>query len=125
MGNLLAACCHEADISDRAGAQQLLAPLVGHFPRLATIWADQGYSGPDTHDWVQKTLKVELEIVERPAGSHTFKVLPRRWVVERSIAHLGRSRRLAKDYEHFPATTVGILWASETARLLKQVTKAA
>jgi len=125
MGNLLAVCCHAADISDRAGAQTLLAALIGRFPRLATIWADQGYSGPDTIDWVQATLGVTLEIVERPPGSHGFQVLPRRWVVERSIAWWGRNRRLSKDYEKYAATTEGVIWSSEAARLLNHVTKAA
>lgn len=124
MGNLLAAGCHAADINDRVGARHLLAPIVGRFPRLERIWADQGYSGPETREWVWDTLMVAWEVVERPKRSHTFEVLPRRWVVERSLAHLGRSRRLAKDYEKYPATTVGIIWSTEMARLLKHVTRA-
>jgi putative transposase len=87
MGNLLAAICHPANVSDRAGARLLLAPLVDCWRRLRLIWADQGYSGPDLAEWVLATLGVQLAIVARPAGLAEFQVVPRRWVVERTQAH--------------------------------------
>jgi putative transposase len=92
---------------------------------LGKIWADQGYAGAEFTEEVAHTSGIILEIVERPAGSHTFTALPRRWVVERSLAWLGRDRRLSKDYERYPATTEGIIWLSEMSRLLKRATSVA
>ena len=123
-GNLLAVCCTAANIADLAGARALLESLGGRFPRLKKIWADQGYSGAAFAESVNAKYGISFEVVQRPAGSHTFTVLPRRWVVERSLAWLGRDRRLSKDYERSPATTEGIIWLSEASRLLKHVTKA-
>jgi len=69
-------------------------------PRLRTIWVDQGYRGEGLRHWVAATLRVVLEVVAPAAGQRGFAVLPRRWVVERSLAWLSRNRRLSKDYEY-------------------------
>ena len=90
MGLLLAVVVHAANIQDRDGAKLVLTKLMGRFPRLKLIWADAGYAG-------------QL-VVRRPSDSHHFEVLPRRWVVERTLAWLGRCRRLSKDYEALPET---------------------
>lgn len=104
LGLLLAVVVHAANIQDRDGAKLVLAKLVGRFPRLKLIWADGGYAG-QLVEWVRTWCGWLLEIVKRPPDSHQFQVLPRRWVVERTFAWLGRCRRLSKDYEELPQTS--------------------
>ena len=104
MGMLLAVVVHPADIQDRDGAKLVIEKLKGRFPRLRLIWADAGYAG-QLVDWVEAYAGYVLEIVKRPRASHHFEVLPRRWVVERTLAWLGRCRRLSKDYEALPETS--------------------
>ena len=103
MGLLLAVVVHPANIQDRDGARLVIDKLIGRFPRLRLIWADAGYSG-QLVDWVMSMSGWVLEIVKRPRASHQFEVLPRRWVVERTLAWLGRCRRLSKDYEALTGT---------------------
>lgn len=88
---------HAANIQDRDGAKLVLAKLAQGFDRLKLIWADGGYRGK-LIDWVWTTLGRTLEIVKRNE-THCFQVLPKRWIVERTFAWLGRYRRLSKDYE--------------------------
>jgi putative transposase len=104
LGLLLVVVVHAANIQDRDGAKLVLAKLVGRFPRLKLIWADGGYAG-QLVEWVRTLSGWLLEIVKRPLDSHQFQVLPRRWVVERTFAWLGRCRRLSKDYEELAQTS--------------------
>ena len=104
LGLQLAVVVHAANIQDRDGAKLVLAKLVGRFPRLKLIWADGGYAG-QLVEWSRTFGGWLLEIVKRPPDSHQFQVLPRRWVVERTLAWLGRCRRLSKDYEELPQTS--------------------
>jgi putative transposase len=99
----LAVVVHAANIQDRDGAKLVLAKLVGRFPRLKVIWADGGYAG-QLVEWVFGLGGWLLEIVKRPLDSHHFEVLPKRWIVERTLGWLGRCRRLSKDYEALPET---------------------
>jgi putative transposase len=104
LGLLLAVVVHTANIQDRDGAQLVLSKLLGRFPRLKLIWADAAYGG-QLVDWARIFGGWLLEVVKRAKGSHSFNVLPRRWVVERTLAWLGRCRRLSKDYEELPQTS--------------------
>ncbi len=103
-GLLLAVVVHPANIHDRDGAKRVIDKIVDRFPRLSLIWADGGYAGKLV-EWVMSVSGWTLEIVRRPKGSSRFEVLPRRWVVERTIAWLGKCRRLSKDYEALPKTS--------------------
>lgn len=104
LGLVWAAVVHAADVQDPVGARLVLPKLVGSVPRLKVILADRIYRGTlavvawALGQWV-------LEIVARPQGQKGFSVLPKRWVVERTFAWLGRNRRLSKDYERLAATT--------------------
>jgi putative transposase len=98
LGLVLAVVVHAASVQDRDGAKLVLAKLLGHFPRLQLLWADGGYAGKLV-DWVRETCGWVLAIVKRSDDAQGFQVLPKRWIVERTCAWLGRYRRLSKDYE--------------------------
>ena len=110
-GFLLQVLVHRADIQERAGAKLLLEKLNFPTRRLKLIWADAGYWGKDFGDWIQENCRCRLEIVSanelinRRQGRQGYVPLPRRWVVERSFAWLGRYRRLSKDYEQNTASS--------------------
>ena len=109
MGLILAVVVHGADIQDRDGAKLLFERLWGRFPRLELIWADGAYGG-ELLEWVKTFFGWVLEIVKRPNKDQKgFVVLPRRWVVERTIGWLGRYRRLSKDYEERPGSEEAII----------------
>ena len=120
MGLLLAVVAHPADIQDRDGAKLVIDKLIGRFPRLQLIWADAGYAG-QLVDWVQALTGWILEILKRPRDSHQFQVLPRRWVVERTLAWLGRCRRLSKDYEALPETTEAWIYIAMNHLMLRRL----
>jgi len=101
---LLAVVVHAADIQDRDGAKLVLAKLLGRFPRLVVIWADGGYAG-QLLAWAQTTGGWTIDVVKKPADQRGFAVLPKRWIVERTFAWLGRYRRLSKDYEERPGSS--------------------
>ena len=98
-GLLMRAIVHAADIQDRDGGALLMATVFGAFPFLTRLFADGGYQGPQFRDAIGRTLAVvTVEIVKR-SDAKTFVVLPKRWIVERTLAWPGRCRRLAKDWE--------------------------
>ena len=89
-----------ADIQDRDGGAWLLGTLFGRYPFLPKLYADGGYQGPEFRAAVRTALQtLAVEIVKRSDQVKGFVVLPKRWVVERTLAWLGRCRRLAKDWE--------------------------
>ena len=107
LGLVLAVVVHAANIQDRDGAKLVLERLRHKFSRLRCIWADGGYAG-QLVTWVRQLRvwrKLRLEIVSRPEGTKGFVLLPKRWVVERTFAWLGRYRRLSKDYEFHTQTS--------------------
>jgi putative transposase len=98
-GSLLAVCIQTANVQDNHGAVPLLRSLGPMFPRLRHIFADRVYRGPKLLAALADLGKWTIEIVTRSQSIGTFKPEPRRWVVERTFAWLGRNRRLAKDFE--------------------------
>jgi putative transposase len=100
-----------ARVQDRAGALPLLALLRHQCSRVRLSWADQADVG-DLVAWVwalRPRRKVLLEIVKRPEGTKGFLLLPKRWIVERTFAWLGRYRRLSKDYEYLTQTSEAMI----------------
>lgn len=109
-----------ADQNDRDGAKQVLSDCDKHFPRLKKVWADGQYTGW-LIEWAAETLHLCLEIVLRSDDLAGFAVLPRRWVVERTFAWLGRYKRLAKDYELNPVHSESMIYVAMTQMLLKRL----
>jgi putative transposase len=111
LGLLRAVVVTAASMPDRDGAMSLLASLRHRFSRVRLIWADQAYAG-DLIAWVW-TLRpwrnVRLAIVKRPEGTTGFPLLPKRWIVERTFAWLGRDRRLSKDDEYVTQTSATMI----------------
>ena len=107
MGLLLLVVVHAASVQDRDGAKLVLERLRNTFSRLRLIWADAGYAGKLVF-WaraLRTRAAIKLEIVRRTDDMKGFKLLPRRWVVERTFGWLGRYRRLSKDYEYLTASS--------------------
>jgi putative transposase len=138
LGIVLKAQVSAANIDDRVGATLLLHDIGQDFPRLGHCWADQGYRGPFL-EWARRVAGITVQVVARrdggmrgtwaPVGAPPrivprFAVVPRRWVVERTYAWLGRYRRLAKDYEYLPVTSENTIYLAMGFTLLHRLTRA-
>jgi transposase len=97
-GWLLALVVTAASVSDKAGAKLLVIRLFDAFSTLQIMWADSGYDGAPLARWVKTVAAITVEVVRR-TSAHSFQVVRRRWVVERTFGWLMRYRRLARDYE--------------------------
>jgi transposase len=115
------ALVHAADVQDRDGGVLVMATLFGLYPFLLKLYADGGYDAQGFQTGVKRVMaKLSIEIVKRPGGVKGFVVLPKRWIVERSIAWLNRNRRLAKDWEcKNQKARAFLLWASIRLMLRK------
>jgi transposase len=138
-GLVLAALVHAADVPDRDGGRLLLETvpdLRERFPRLRHLWVDVGYQGRFV-TWVKETLGWSVEVVkhwwtgvskvwvfpgqeppEKPTG---FQLLKWRWIVERTFAWLGCSRRLSKDYEYLPETSTAMIYTAMSRLMLARL----
>ena len=117
----MAVLVEAANRGDRAGARWLLSWVSKRWPKLRKLWADQGYSGDDLATDLREQYGIDLAVVEKPVNQRGFAVQPRRWVVERSIAWINRSRRLSKDYEQRAESTETWCYLSSIQLLLKRI----
>jgi len=99
IGFLIGFVIHSADIQDRDGAPYVLASIRKSHPWLRHVFADGGFAGPKLRAVLEKIGCWTIEIVKRSDTAKGFEIIPRRWVVERTFAWMGRCRRLAKDWE--------------------------
>jgi transposase len=100
LGLVLGVAVSPASTTERAGGQMVLARVLGWFAWLRILWVDGGYTGEAFTQWVKELRpKLKVEVVKRSDTTAGFKVLPRRWVVERTFGWLMRQRRLVRDYE--------------------------
>ena len=121
-GNLLDALVHPADIQDRDGAPDLIERCRDAYPSLVRFFADGGYAGQKLETAIGHLNQLAIEIVRR-SDAHRFVVLPRRWVVERTIAWLNRCRRLAKDWEASIASAEAWLVIASIRRSTRRIAK--
>ena len=110
---MLCAIIHAADIQDRDGGVLLMSMLFGLYPFLLRLYADSGYQGQKFQQGLKRVCReINVEIVKR-SDAGKFVVLPKRWIVERTIGWLNRCRRLAKDWECLNRNALAFLqWAS-------------
>jgi len=123
MGLVLLAVVHGANIQDRDGAKLVLEKAKNLFPRLRLIWADGGYAGKLV-GWVFSVCGWVLQIVKRTDDVKGFKLLPRRWVVERTLGWLGRNRRLSKDYEGRTDTSEAMIYWAMVRLMVRRLAQA-
>jgi putative transposase len=147
-GFLLKAKVHAANVMDRDGIKVLLAGVRERFPRLSHLWLDAGYNGKGKgKDWVEKALGLAAEIVQHPPKPRYvwapegeepdwddlrarellpepgFKVLPRRWVVERSLAWTDQNRRMSKDYERVPESGEAFMYVAMSRLMVRRLAR--
>jgi putative transposase len=121
LGLLLVVVVSAASADDGTFAPEVLGRLTAeHRDRLELIWADGKYHNHHLNGWlVESEAGYRIEVVGRPAGSKGFVKLPRRWVVERTFAWLGRYRRNSRDYEYFASSSESMIRISSIHRMLK------
>lgn len=119
---MLHAIVHAADIQDRDGGAMLMATLFGLYPFLLKLYADGGYQGPEFQQAMKAIMaQVNVAIVKRSDQAQGFVVLPKRWVVERTFAWLGRCRRLAKDWECLDRKARAFLMLASVRLMLRRL----
>jgi transposase len=116
------AVVHRADIQDRDGGILVMTTLFGLYPFLKKLFADAGYQGPKFRNELAKAMPgMSVEIVKRSDRASGFEVLPRRWVVERTIAWLNRCRRLAKDFENLSRNALAFIRLASIRLMLRKL----
>jgi transposase len=120
-GWLLALIVTAASVSDKAGAKLLLIRLFDAFSTLRLMWADTGYNGKPLARYALAVAAITVEVVAR-TSPHSFQVLRRRWVVERTFGWLMRYRRLARDYERTTAHSEAMIWWATVFIMTKRLT---
>jgi transposase len=119
---LLHVVVHPADIQDRDGGVLVLSTLFGMYPFLLKVFADAGYQGPQFQSGVAEVIpKLAIEIIKRSDQVKGFIVLPRRWVVERTLAWLNRCRRLTKDFENLTRMAMAFIRLASIRLMLRRL----
>lgn len=124
MGLLLAVAVTSAAVADPVGAREALGQLDRtDYPRLEKFWADSKYHNHDLYAWIKRHSggSWEMEIVSRPPKAKGWVLLPRRWVVERTFAWLGRYRCHSKDYERLTSSSEGMVHVSMIQLMLRRL----
>lgn len=121
MGLLLCATVHSAKRSDHAAMMLLGVWFAAAWGCLKLIWTDSTFGGKNFIAWVKQTFNWTLEVVKRSDDEKGFKVLPKRWVVERTFSWFGRYRRLSKEYEYLPTTSEMMLYAAMVNLMVRRL----
>ena len=123
LGLMVGLMVHSADIQDRDGAPDLLKSIRHRWPWLLHVFADGGYAGDKLKRRLKKVGRWTMEIIKRTDKAKGFEVLPRRWVVERTFAWLGRCRRLAKDFERTIASAEAWIFIANIRLLTRRLAR--
>lgn len=123
-GLMVGAAVHPADVQDRDGAPLVVEAIHDLFPWLRHLFADSAYAGDKLLKALAKFGKWSIEIVRRMVDTVGFEVLPRRWVVERTLAWLNRNRRLAKDFEATIAGAQAWVYVASVQLLIRRIANA-
>ncbi|ADI11759.1 Tn5741 family transposase [Streptomyces bingchenggensis BCW-1] len=124
LGLLLMVLVTAANVTDRQAAHMMLPRLRERFAAITLVWADSGYRGRLVA-WAKEKLQLTLEIVKRSDDMSGFVVLPRRWVVERTLGWLMCSRRLVRDFETLPASSEAFIYFSQAMLLSRRLARRA
>jgi len=124
LGLILKVMVSEANVGERDGAAWRLLAIVGLFTRWQLIGVDGGYAGVEFAAWVKRCIGVRLEVVERDPNTKGFQKLPRRWVVERTLAWLSNARRLSKDYEFHLQSSEAMIYAAMIRIMVRRLAAA-
>jgi len=123
LGLIIALAVGSSSSGDRDGLRVLLYRFRSAFLKLKLLWSDQGYNGGEMRDDLME-LAVRQEVIGGiRAKGLGFQVEPKRWIVERTFAWLGRYRRLSKDYEYLPTTSEAMIYLSMTRLMLKRIVR--
>ena len=123
MGYVLIVLVHAANLYDGHAARKVLTALFSKMDTVKKIWADGTYKGEEFIQWVKEQFDCVLAVVKKQNTGKGFEVLPRRWVVERTFAWLGRSRRLSKEYERKPTSSAGQVYLASSRLMLRRLAK--
>ena len=128
LGNLHATATHSGAIADCEGGKSALERIAarqaaGDYPRLALIMADYAFGNGDFPGWVAAQLGCGIDISTKDPHQRRFVPFPLRWVVDQTIAILGRNRRLSKDYEYVNRSSESMLYIASICRSLRQLTR--
>lgn len=121
LGLLLVLVVHAANIQDYEGARQVLPQAQTQSSRLQKVIADGMYTKNGLGDWVKQHFRFILEIVTRDKEQKGFVVLPKRWIVERTLAWLGRNRILSKQYERLTQTSESDVYIASIRMMLRRL----
>ncbi|QYX83283.1 IS5 family transposase [Streptomyces akebiae] len=124
LGLLLMVLVTAGNITDRQAARGMLPLLRTRFPKVGLVWADGGYAGRVV-TWTKEKLQLTVQIVKRSDDMTGFVVLPRRWVVERTLGWLMHSRRLVRDFETLPASSEAFIYFSQVMLLSRRLARPA
>ena len=123
LGHVVGLQVHGADVQDRDGAATVLKSLMMLYPWLRHVFADGGYAGEKLRRALAELGCWMIEIVKRSDAAKGFEVLPKRWVVERTFAWLGRCRRLAKDFEATICSATAWVWIAHIRLLTRRLAR--
>jgi putative transposase len=118
LGLVLAVVIQSASVQDRDGAEDVISKLLESWKKVIKIFADGGYRG-QLIKTIKTKFKIELEIIKRDE-LHTFKVLPKRWIVERTFAWIDTNRRNSKNYERLNNTSAAMVYLSSIRIMLNR-----